>query len=155
MQARWLLGLLASGCATSDVMDEDKASQASETAGAIGVLGSGNWYRSVGCPSPDPSTCLTEARFWIDLDVRNDAYEKQIGIVWIDRVRDDAAGPWHVTNAVYEGTRPDGRETWGVDVTVRVINGIEPKPQIRFAAFASMNGETSWDNNGGADHAIE
>jgi hypothetical protein len=154
MKAGWLIGLLVSGCATSDLMDEGQA-QANATAGAVAVLGSGNWYRSVGCPSPDPATCLTEARFWIDLDVRNDAYDKQVAVVWIDRVREDAAGAWHLANAVYEGTRPDGRETWGVDVTVRVISGIEPKPQIRFAASATMAGETFWDNNFGADHVIE
>lgn len=154
MTARWLLVLLASGCATSDLGDET-AHQAEATAGAIGVLGSGTWSRSVGCPSPDPSTCHTEAHFWIDLDIRNDAYDKQVGVVWIDRVREDAGGAWHLAPAAYEGTRPDGRETWGVDVTVGVIGGIEPRPVIQFAAFATMGGETAWDNNGGADHVIE
>lgn len=148
----WLVVVLASGCATSEVGGEDRTSFASEAAGAIGVLGSGNWYRSLGCPSPDPSTCISEARFWIDLDVRNDAYVKQVGIVWNDRVRDAV---WQPATAVYEGTRPDGRETWGIDVIVRVIGGIEPKPLIRFAAYATMAGETTWDNNDGADYVIE
>ncbi|MBX3155607.1 MAG: hypothetical protein KF773_06390 [Deltaproteobacteria bacterium] len=118
-------------------------------------MGGGLWYRSLGCPSPAPSTCIREPHFWVDLQIRNDAYDKRAGLVWIDRVREDASGNWHVANAVYEGDRGDGYETWGVDVTLTPIGGIEPNPRIQFAAFVEMNGETHWDNHGGADHTLE
>ncbi len=150
---RWLLVLLASGCATTGEGDFGETSTDLD-GGAIGVLDGALWYRNIGCPSPDPSTCLHEASFWVDLKIRNDVYDKRVGIVWIDQVRESEAGSWHVADARYEGTRDDGFETWGVDVTVRVINGIEPNPRIRFAAFVEMAGDTAWDNNGGADHVL-
>lgn len=123
--------------------------------GAIAVIAGDIWYRSLGCPSPDPSTCVREAHFWVDLRIRNDAYDKRAGIVWIDRVRDDASAAWRVATASYEGDRGGGYETWGVDVTASVIGGIEPSPLIELAAFVEMNGTTSWDNNGGANHALD
>jgi hypothetical protein len=154
MRAGWLLALLASGCASVGEADYGEALTDLD-GGAIGVAGGALWYRKVGCPSPDPSTCMHEASFWVDLRIRNDAYDKQVGLVWIDQVRESETDAWHVATARYEGTRSDGYETWGVDVSVRVINGIEPKPQIRFAAFVEMAGETSWDNHDGADHLLQ
>ncbi len=154
MDARWLLALLVTGCATSD-LELDPQHRSELDGGAIGVAGSGMWFRNVGCPSPDPSTCVYEANFWVDLRIRNDAYDKRAGIVWIDRVREDASAPWHVSAARYEGPRDSGYETWGVDVATGVIGGNEPHPQIQFAAFVEMAGNTTWDNNGGADHVIE
>jgi hypothetical protein len=147
---RWILLCLVAGCVTSGV--DEQTSSALDSAGPISVAGDGMWFRNVGCPSSDPATCLHEARFWIDLRVRNDAYDKQVGVVWTDRVRETS---WHVATASYEGPRDDGYETWGVDVSTGVIGGNEPHPQIQFAAYATMNGETTWDNNGGADHLVE
>jgi hypothetical protein len=146
--------ILASGCVAAE--PGDLGSHAGELdGGAIQVLGSGQWFVRVGCPSPDPSTCLDEGHFWVDLRIRNDAYDKRVGLVWIDEVRDDASGPWHVATGSYEAPLGDGFERWGVDVTTGVYGGLEPNPQIRFAAFVEMAGETAWDNNGGADHVIE
>jgi hypothetical protein len=144
---------LLAGCAS--VGAEDQAVTSELDNGAIAFDRGGVWFRNVGCPSADPATCLREANFWIDLRVRNDAYDKTVGVVWIDRVREAETGQWHLSPARYEGTTADGYETWGVDVAVRVINGIEPNPQIRFAAFVEMAGDTAWDNNGGADHVIQ
>ena len=152
MQARWLSLLLASGCASTGV-DQQHTSELD--GGAIAVAGSGLWFRNVGCPSPDPSTCLHEARFWVDLRIRNDAYDKRVGIVWIDRVREDSTAAWHVATASYERALDSGYERWGVDVSTGVIGGNEPHPQIQFAAFVEMNGETAWDNNAGDDHLID
>ena len=153
MRALLFLVLTSAACATTGPDDNEATSALG--AGAIAVQGGDVWFRKIGCPSPDPSTCLYEANFWVDLEVRNDAYHKRVGIVWIDRVRDDASAPWHVTDARYEGTRADGYETWGIDVAVRVIGGNEPNPRIQLAAFVEMNGETLWENNGGADHVLE
>src|SRR5687768_11284684 len=110
MVARRVLPFVVVGCVAAD--EQAQTSEALAGQGTISVLGAGAWSRTLGCPSPDPATCVREERFWIDLDVRNDAYAKQVGVVWIDRVREDARGTWHVAPATYEGTRPDGRETW-------------------------------------------
>lgn len=154
MRALWLLVLLAPACATSE-LDTDEQHASALAGDPIGFVDGGLWYRKVGCPSPDPSTCVHEAMFWVDLKIRNDAYDKRVGIVWIDRVRHDSSAPWRLATASYEGTRGDGYETWGVDVSAGAIGGNEPRPQIQLAAFVEMIGATSWDNNGGADHVIE
>ena len=140
------------GCVTDAATEESSAPIGAQA--AIRVLDAGQWFRQVGCPSPDPSTCQYEGNFWVDLEVRNDAYHKVAGIVWIDTVREDPAGPWHVAQARYETARESPFEQWGVDVSTGGISGIEPHPVIRFAAFVEMDGVTSWDNNGGADHTI-
>lgn len=156
-----VLIVVVTGCVTAAGDGVDRAE--GELAGdgdaigdgaAIGVLGGGLWFRDAGCPSPDPSSCLDEGHFWIDLAVRNDAYDKRVGVVWIDEVREDAAAPWHVAEARYEATLDGGGERWGVDVTTGVYGGNEPAPRIRFAAFAEMAGTTHWDNHGGADHVL-
>ena len=154
-----LRALLLSSIVLSACVDQaaDKAAvdeSALAVTGAIGVEAGAQWFRKVGCPSPDPATCQSEGHFWIDLAIRNDAYDKRVGVVWIDTVRDDADGAWHSATASYERSLDGGYERWGVDVTTGVFGGIEPKPRIRFAAFVEMGGVTSWDNNGGADHVL-
>ncbi len=154
----------ASGCAVGGFDEQgtaaselgDSASPASPASPAIEVLDGGLWYRRLYCPSPSPATCVDEGHFWIDLAIRNDAYDKNVGIVWTDRVR---TTPWQIATASYEGPledRGDGNlERWGVDVTTGTMTGIEPHPQIQLAAFVEMAGQTSWDNNGGADHVLQ
>jgi hypothetical protein len=132
----------------------ESALGAAPPSGAISVEAGGQWFRRVGCPSPDPATCQTEGHFWIDLAIRNDAYDKRVGIVWIDEVRDSSDQPWHVALAQYEQPLDAPYERWGVDVTTGVFGGIEPHPRIRFAAFVEMAGTTSWDNGGGDDHRL-
>ncbi|MGE0396735.1 MAG: hypothetical protein AB7T06_08470 [Kofleriaceae bacterium] len=122
--------------------------------GAIVATAGGQWGRTAHCPSPAPSTCQIERNFWVDLAIRNDAYDKRVGIVWTDTVRDAADAPWHTAYARYEHALEAPYEQWGVDVTAGVYGAIEPNPHIRFAAFVEMNGQTYWDNNGGADHAL-
>lgn len=145
---------LAPACAVDDPGDRSGTTDLASTGGAIRVIGSGKWLTPVGCPSPDPSTCLRQGHFWVDVEIRNDAYDKRFGVVWIDTVRDDPAAPWHVAYGGYEGGATPPYERWGVDVTTGVYGGIEPNPSIRFAAFVEIAGQTHWDNNGGADHQI-
>jgi hypothetical protein len=155
-----LIALLASACATDDRAGEvrgplgGKADEAVVLEGPIVATAGGQWGRTVHCPSPQPSTCQIERNFWIDLGVRNDAYDKRVGIVWIDTVRESADGPWHLAYASYEGALDAPYEQWGLDVTAGVYGAIEPTPNIRFAAFVEMGGQTYWDNNGGADHTL-
>jgi hypothetical protein len=153
------------GCATDATLDDTageirgplggKADEGAVLDGAIVATAGGQWSRAVHCPSPDPSTCRIERNFWIDLAVRNDAYDKRVGIVWTDVVRDAEGTPWRTAYARYEHALGAPYEQWGIDVTAGVYGAIEPSLHIRFAAFVEMNGQTYWDNNGGADHTIE
>jgi hypothetical protein len=155
-----LFAVVASACATDTVETEargplgGKADDALVLDGPIVATAGGQWGRAVSCPSPQPSTCQIERNFWVDLAIRNDAYDKRVGIVWIDTVREDPDGAWHVAYASYEHALEQPYEQWGLDVTAGVYGGIEPAPRIRFAAFVEMGGHTSWDNNGGADHVL-
>lgn len=133
---------------------DESALGAAAPSGAIRVEAGGVWTRKAFCPSPDPSTCQIEGHFWVDLAIRNDAYDKRVGIVWIDEIRDINDHPWHVAAARYEQPLDAPYERWGVDVTTGVFGGIEPTPRIRFAAFVEMAGTTSWDNNDGEDHLL-
>lgn len=151
--------MLLSSVVLAACIDQPADSAAADTSelavtGPIGVEGGGLWFRRVGCPSPDPSTCQTEGHFWIDLAIRNDAYDKRVGVVWRDEIRDSDDLPWHVALASYEQPLGAPYERWGVDVTTGVFGGIEPKPRIRFAAFVEMAGTTSWDNHGGDDYVL-
>jgi hypothetical protein len=81
---------------------------------------------------------MTRESFWVDLYVRNDSATKEVGIVWSS---DDWA-THHVASAKYEGALRDGREQWGVDVA-GFYSG-SAVPEVRFAAFVTMNSQTSW-----------
>lgn len=81
---------------------------------------------------------ISRESFWVDLAVRNDSATKEVGIVWSS---DDWATS-HTAPGVYEGALPDGREQWGIDVA-DFFSGYRA-PEVRFAAFAKMNGQTHW-----------
>lgn len=81
---------------------------------------------------------VSSESFWVDLSVRNDSANKEVGIVW-------SSDDWttsHNVAAVYEGALGNGREQWGVDV--RDFFAGYSAPEVRFAAFVKMNGQTSW-----------
>jgi hypothetical protein len=157
--------IVSMGCATDVALDDTagevrgplggKADEGVVFEGAIIATAGGQWGRTVHCPSPAPSTCQIERNFWVDIAVRNDAYDKRVGIVWTDLVRDPAGSPWRTAYARYEHSLDTPYEQWGLDVTAGVYGAIEPTPHIQFAAFVEMNGQTYWDNNGGADHTID
>ncbi len=158
-----LASVASMGCATDAALDDTAGEirgplgTTSDVVldGAIVATAAGQWGRTVHCPSPAPSTCVIERNVWVDIAVRDDAYDKRVGIVWTDLVRDPAGSPWHTAYAQYEHALSSPYEQWGVDVTAGVYVAIEPSPHIVFAAFVEMNGQTYWDNNGGADHTIE
>src|SRR3954454_17420254 len=77
---------------------------------------------------------------WVDLSVRNDAVDKQVGIVWTN----DHWSTSHTVAAMFEG--PLGaRERWGVDVQNAVAQvGWQPPGQVEYAAFVTASGVTSW-----------
>ncbi len=76
--------------------------------------------------------------YWVDLSVKNLAFEKRVGIVW-------TIDGWKTTNttyAQYEGRLDGTHERWGVDLTGRTFSG--DAPTLEYAAFAAMNGTTYW-----------
>jgi hypothetical protein len=75
------------------------------------------------------------AGFWVDLSVRNDAYEKVAGVVWST----DGWQTAQVAPAAFEhGALPGGREQWGVDVDLPA-----PAPELEIAAFVTMAGRST------------
>lgn len=76
--------------------------------------------------------------YWVDLKVKNLAFEKRVGIVW-------TVDGWATTNtsyALYEGGLDGTYERWGVDLTGRAFSGVAPV--LEYAAFADLNGTRYW-----------
>ncbi|MGA9523050.1 MAG: hypothetical protein WBV82_16395 [Myxococcaceae bacterium] len=131
-----------SGCGPAEEQDVLGATEATLGNDAVTVLDSGHWSQILACSGH----CYSRYHFWVDLRVRNDAFNKQIGIRWTDNGWASAK----VAYAKYEETLPDGFERWGIDVTIG--EGVVRPAEIEFAAFAEMNGTTSWDPHN--NHAI-
>ena len=133
----WSCLFAMTGCGTDPLADiaSDGASLTSseEASSAVYVLGSGSWGTYV-------YHGISSQSFWVDLSVRNDSYTKDVGVVWTS----DGWATSHWTRAVYEGSLPDGRERWGLDVRDFGTLGWGSYPQVEFAAFATMNGTTHW-----------
>lgn len=132
----WTCAFCMVGCAGAECELESELAalvRSEEQASAVYVRSSGTWsrYRYHG---------ITSESFWVDLAVRNDAFEKDVGIVWTS----DGWATSHWTRAVYEGTLPDGRERWGVDVEDFGARGWGSEPEVEYAAFATMGGTTHW-----------
>ncbi|TNF38426.1 MAG: hypothetical protein EP329_00520, partial [Deltaproteobacteria bacterium] len=112
------------------------------TAAALGdapvqVLDTGHWSKTVACSG----FCVNEVHFWVDLKVRNDAYQKEVGILWTD----NGWASVKTAMAVYEKPLEDGWEQWGVDVTVGTMASYMTPHEIEVAAFARMAGAAYWD----------
>lgn len=103
---------------------------------AIAVRDAGSWYEYA-CGY----SCWREQSFWVDLDVRDDAYDKRVGIVWTD----DAWATHHVAYAAYERELGGDREQWGVDVQVGYFTGPFDELEVEYAAFVEIDGVTTWD----------
>ncbi|MDX9724211.1 MAG: carbohydrate-binding protein [Myxococcota bacterium] len=108
-----------------------------EIDGPVGVVDSGYWTRVLGCSG----ICVLELNFWVDLAVRNDAFQKDVGILW-------TADGWATVNtahAVYEGPLEAGYERWGLDLSVGQYLSYSIPNEIEYAVFATMGGVTHWD----------
>lgn len=99
-------------------------------------------------PSGPSRRAYVDWGYWIDLDVKNLAFEKQVGIVW-------SADGWLTTNtarAEYEGGLGGNRERWGVDLGGRSFSGAPPV--IEYATFAEMNGVRYWGKQGNSQNYV-
>lgn len=103
----------------------------------VQVIATGHWARTVACSG----FCVNEVNFWVDLKVRNDAFQKEVGVLWTD------SGWASVKTAMahYEQPLEDGWEQWGVDVTVGTMASYQTPHEIEVAAFATMAGAAYWD----------
>lgn len=136
---------LATGC-DSTAPATDAASPATAPAvtrtaalsdAPVSVIATGHWNHTLGCSG----FCVEEVNFWVDLRVRNDAYDKQVGVLWTD----DGWATVKTATAVYEEPLGDGWEQWGVDVTVGQMASYQAPREIEVAAFATMAGNAYWD----------
>lgn len=84
--------------------------------------------------------------YWIDLRVKNLAYDKEVGVIWTE----DDWKTAHVAHAHFKHDLCDGYERWGLDLT-GWTSATRP-PVIHYATFAKMNGiawhgkEDNWKN---------
>lgn len=129
----------ASGCVPADADPTAGAGRAVTLAGPVRAVDSGSWRTIRGCSAG----CVWSQYFWVDLAVRDDAYDKEVGILW---TADDWATV-HTASASYEADLGDGYERWGVDVDAGLYSdlGGGGPDDIAFAAFARMAGQTHWD----------
>ncbi len=138
-----LLGLLwSAACATSADVASREAESIEVSEQALGesqsqapvlVLDSGHYSQYV-------YRGATRESFWIDLSVRNDAPQKEVGVLWTS----DGWQTSHTAQASFELGLSAGRERWGVDVRDFATIWGGQTVEVEYAAFAKMNGQTYW-----------
>lgn len=145
----FVLALVSAASAWDGVVDEANDNIWSDPDGFPEVAADGLYYQDWG--------------FWVDIAVQNIAYDKQVGIVWTD----DGWTSVYYADAWYEYDLGDGYEQWGVDFdpagtlindgawsTWENMYGVTQDVygsalNIEFAVYATIDGVTYWDNNGG------
>lgn len=95
--------------------------------------------RSSQCPPV--SGCYRATYLRGTIEVQNLAYDKVVGVVY----KPTYASGWATAQASYLAPSSSGHELWAFDV---------PVAATQFAAFYTVNGQTTWDNNGGADYHV-
>lgn len=95
--------------------------------------------RSSQCPPV--SGCYRDTYLRGIVEVQNLGYQKAINIVY----KDTYNGSWNNGSASYAGPSTNGNELWSFDL---------PVAATQFAVSYTVNGQTYWDNNGGADYSV-
>jgi hypothetical protein len=95
--------------------------------------------RSSQCPPT--SGCYRDTYLRGTVEVQNLAYAKSVGVAY----KATYSGAWATAQASYLAPSNGGKELWAFDV---------PVAATQFAVFYTVNGQTSWDNNGGADYHV-
>ncbi len=126
---------LLAACSSSSPIASSSAAlgEAEQGGAAVAVLDSGHYF---GTPVGDG---FYYDSIWVDLSVRNDGFDKQVGIVWSN----DGWTTTHVAAAHYKGALDNGHERWGLDVKDAVGQGYGPG-EVEYAGFATIHGQTSW-----------
>ena len=125
--------LAACSSSTPTAVSSAALGEAEQGGAAVAVLDSGHYF---GTPVGDG---FYYDSVWVDLSVRNDGADKQVGIVWTN----DGWVTTHSAAASYKGALADGRERWGLDVKDAVGQGYAPG-EVEYAGYATINGQTSW-----------
>ncbi len=147
MSARILVALVAlalAGCAAAPENPESVELAVSDRI-AVETIGHGHWSEFGGCSA----WCFYTNWFWVDIDVRNDAYDKEVGILWTS----DGWATVHTALATFEYTLNTSHERWGVDVQLPSSAHAPSIPTVEFAVFATMNDTTYWDP--GNNHTVQ
>ena len=82
--------------------------------------------------------------------VRNDAYDKVVEVRWVGE-----DGAWHTLGATHVATAGDGREFWRAETQIALPVDRSLPGNVLFSLYARMGGGDHWDNNGGANYAVE
>jgi hypothetical protein len=76
-----LIPLLALLCACAPAPDGARRAQRALYDGPVTLIDSGHWETVMACSGQ----CVVRYSFWVDLAVRNDAFDKHVGIlIWSD-----------------------------------------------------------------------
>lgn len=126
------------------------------TAPPVRRLADGQWASDYAAPSGARYGWFWDANVWVDVALAPKGTSREIGVRWTV----DGWQTWTDSPARFEGILPGGEEQWGVDVTpaerMRSCYWCAPTPvTFEYAIFATVDGETTWDNNGGEDYSIE
>jgi len=133
------------------------------SAAEVQQTGHGAWDVATGT-TPD---YWAEKGMWLDVEVENIAYDKEVGIVWTDN-------NWTTANTSYlsyEFTKSNGNEQWGIDFAplgklesyyigswqnyeTGTTRAGGTSVTIKYAVFYNVNGNTYWDNNSGQDYEL-
>lgn len=93
--------------------------------------------------------------FTMDVAVRNESYDKEVGVVWrvVEVSRTGGATlpqEWNRTTLSYAGVIEHTMERWSAEA--RQMGSVVE--YVEYAVFASMNGATYWDNASGVNYRI-
>lgn len=127
------------GCGAGQVEGSDATADDGDALsnGVVKVIDQGNWSELLACSGQ----CEQRFHFWADLSVRNDAYQKDVGALWSK----DGWATSQTAHASYVADLGGGFEKWHVEAVIG--EGTSQPAEVEFAAFATMNGTTSWDGN--------
>lgn len=95
--------------------------------------------RSSQCP---PAACYRDTFLRGTIEVQDLAYQKVVGVAYLTT----DWPTWQTAYASYLGPSTSGQELWGFNA---------PHAAQQLAVFYTVNGQTYWDNNGGADYAVK
>ncbi len=86
--------------------------------------------------------CASAVSLELDVNVRNDAFQKEIGIIWTT----DHWATQFTSFAQFKKSLVGNHEVWSASIGVGVSDPNHPAPaDVEFAVYAKMNGRTSWD----------
>ncbi|SMF07246.1 carbohydrate-binding protein [Pseudobacteriovorax antillogorgiicola] len=120
----------------------------------IEVAGIGQWADNYCAPSGVRYGWFWDAKVWIDLQVSEGGFGKDVGVRWtIDDWQTS-----HETLGKYDGPGAEGRELWSIDFTAAKMEScFWCKPQnvvLEYALFSRNGSAEIWENNEGLNYQL-